>query len=115
MWQGAFLFLSVAASASAATYATDFDKAPPVQQGRESSVWCHGSDHQDHRHCSFRNLCHSRRLRQFLFFHSPRSYVSGLEHPDQQRQIARLSNGMVSDTEDVFLDFVAMPASAYER
>ena len=33
-----------------------------------SSVWCHGS-HQDHRHCSFSNLCYSPHLDQYLFFH----------------------------------------------
>lgn len=77
-----------------------------------SSVWCHGS-HQDHRHCSFNNLCYSPFHKQYLFFHSPQeSILSGIDAPSEQIKLTRLSSVMGND--QLYLDYVTMPKSASE-
>lgn len=69
-----------------------------------SSVWCLGG-HSDHRHCQFQNLCYSPSHAQFVFFHSAsESSLSGVDAPDEQRQLARLAA-----TGGAYLDYVGLP------
>jgi len=78
-----------------------------------SSVWCHGS-HQDHRHCSFSNLCYSPHLDQYLFFHSGnKSVLSGLDDPSEQYNLVRLST--FTGNSDFYLNYITMPQSSSDR
>ncbi len=110
--RGALLLVCLLLSTSSA-YISNYD--PSSIDDLTSSLWCQGNEHQDHRHCSFQNLCYSRSARQFLFFHSDKSHVSGLSHPDEQRQMVRLSGGMATDSRSTYLDYVTLPASASRR
>lgn len=76
-----------------------------------TSVWCHGS-HQSHRHCSFRNLCYSSSVKQFLFFHSTKhSVVSGIDSPAEQIRLARMSSleGLEDNLDDLYMDYAMLP------
>jgi len=78
-----------------------------------SSVWCHGS-HQDHRHCSFSNLCYSPDLDQYIFFHSGnKSVKSGLEDPSEQFNLVRLST--LTGNNEFYLNYITMPKSSSDR
>lgn len=75
-----------------------------------TSVWCQGS-HQDHRHCSFRNLCFSPYYQQFVFFHSPSSSsFSGIDDPHEQRNMAKLSPLIGGN--QFYFDYVMLPEEA---
>ena len=78
-----------------------------------SSVWCHGS-HQDHRHCSFSNLCYSPHLDQYLFFHNGnKSVLSGLDDPSEQYNLVRLST--LTGNNEFYLNYVSMPKDSSNR
>jgi len=78
-----------------------------------SSVWCHGS-HQDHRHCSFNNLCYSPHLDRYIFFHSGnKSVISGLDDPSEQFNLVRLST--LTGNNEFYLNYISMPQSSSDR
>ncbi len=73
-----------------------------------SDVWCHG-DHQDHRHCSFKNICYSNFHQNFIFFYSASaSDVSGLS---DFRRLVRLT--AVEGRDDFYLDLAVFPEDAF--
>jgi len=62
--------------------------ADAAKEQTVSSVWCQG-EHTDHRHCTFKNLCYSPYAKEFLFFHSGLSNLSGVEELDEHRRVER--------------------------
>eukprot|EP00095_Tigriopus_kingsejongensis_P004425 maker-scaffold1224_size54636-snap-gene-0.16 protein:Tk04425 transcript:maker-scaffold1224_size54636-snap-gene-0.16-mRNA-1 annotation:"protein o-linked-mannose beta- -n-acetylglucosaminyltransferase 2-like" len=97
-WAG-LLFLLIACPAG---------RGSPRPESATSSVWCHGS-HPDHRRCTFRHLCYSPHFRQFVFFHSPASTFSGLDDPNEQKHLVKLTPVIGGE----YFDYVLMPQVAW--
>ena len=70
--------------------------------------------HQDHRHCSFNNLCYSPHLDRYIFFHSGnKSVISGLDDPSEQFNLVRLST--LTGNNEFYLNYISMPQSSSDR
>ena len=76
-----------------------------------SSAWCIGSNKSE-RICKFRNLCYHPLYDEYIFFHGPRTVLSGV--PRKRFDPALLDLSSVADHNIHYFNFVDFPITSLE-